>query len=499
MHNTQGFACGPEAVEIWSRDQLRDAFAGCTARSLIIDLTRRGLVPFEAAQQTTAQIGETVEGLMADLPPVLLPNSEGVAAEHIGSWIDFELFGDPARILADRVALRVKEHEPDRVLILLPPRAEELTRADGFLLAQLAATLPARMKLGFPGGVYALPKDLGVEVTVTMPRVLEGAARFPPGGMSAQMHSKLALLGTGIPQGVEAPNSQIYLPPAVRFEGLDFNPGSVTPYAVQWGWSGLPFLIDSADAGTLARFAWRALAARDADLAIYLARLAVERPGDTVFATSALSTILIITQSFAELVRIGGEDGDLNRAWGETLAGSAQGAASAFQAGADANDNSAMGLYLRNIAALADFRVGKPKRALAKQLSIRAALEANLNPSKHLVFINNLNMGRLARAEGDGPGAEELITAAFAARGAQISEHDALYREILLADVGEADGRAARHWTAAAEIFAAQSHPGAISMRAFRKLVSRTPRRFELREIAVGEALRAHASVAKEA
>ncbi|MBY4891198.1 hypothetical protein KUL25_00290 [Rhodobacteraceae bacterium N5(2021)] len=499
MHDTQGCAGGPEVVEIWSEDQLRDALARCAAQSLIVDLTRRGLAPFAAAHQVTAQIGETIEGLLSDLPPVLLPNAEGVAAEHIGSWIDFELFGDPARILADRVALRVTKHNPDRILILMPHTAEDLTRADCLLLARLAAMLPARISLGFSCGAYVLPDDLGVEVIATMPRTMAGAARFPPGSMSVQMQSKLALLGSGIPQGVAAPNGQIYLPPNVRFEGGDFKPDAVAPYAAQWGWSGLPFLIDSADAGTLARFAWRALAARDADLAIHLARLAVERPGDKAFATSALATILIIAQSFAELARIGGEDSNLNRAWGETLAGSAQGAASTFQAAADADDTSAMGLYLRNISALADFRVGKPEVALAKQLSIRAALEADPNPSRHLIFINNLNMGRLARAEGDSSRAAELIAAAFAARGEQVSEHDALYREVLLADVAETDDLAARHWAAAAEVFAAQTHPGAISMRAFRKLVSRPPRPFEMREIAVAEALRAHAPIAEGA
>ncbi|MFY9238117.1 MAG: hypothetical protein WAO78_04425 [Roseovarius sp.] len=488
-----------EACEIWSEGQLRDAFAECTAQSLIIDLTRRGLVPFDAAHQVAVQIGETVEGLLADLPPVLLPGPEGIAAEHIGSWIDFELFGDPARILADRVSARVAEIAPDRVLVLMPPMVEDLIRADGLLLARLAAAVPGRISLGFPAGVYRLPDDLSLAVTPTQPRTREGSARFPPGAISQQMQSKLALLGVCTWQGVVAPNGLVYLPPSVRYENARFTPSGAAPYAPQWGWAGLPFLIDGAEAGILARFAWRALAARDADLAIFLARIAVGRKGDTKFATSALATILIIAQAFAELARIGGENGDLNRAWGETLAGNAQVAASAFHEAAGVKDTSAIGLYLTNISALADFRIGRKDIAWGKQRSIRAALEADSNPSKHMVFINNLNMGRLARAEGDGPGAAQLIAAAFLARDAQISEHDALYQEILLADVAHTDDLAAQHWAGAARIFARQCHPGAISIRAFSKLVSRPPRPFEMREQAVAEALRALGPMAEGA
>lgn len=477
---------------VWSAAQLQAQFASCSARSIIVDLTRRGLAPFEAARQVTAHFETTPQALLQDLPPVLLPSGARVTAAQIGSWIDFELFGDPARILADRVRALVAERDVDQMLVLMPATPSDLTRADGLLLAQLVDLLSSQDRaaiLAYPKSAYALPDDLGLGTSDAVSS--EGIGRTPqfaPGPESSGLRSKVAMLGGETPEGLTAPNGFAYIAPCDRFVAKCRYPETLSHYAADWGWGGLPYLIDTAGADTLARFAWKALEARDVDLAVYLARQAVERDGDQAFARTALATILIIGQSFSELAQIPGDPEDLNRAWGETLAGDAKGAVMAFDQSASGGDT-AMDLYLQNISALADFRTGNRDLAWSKQMGIRAALDATPDASSHLRFINHLNIGRLARAKDDMAEAASNIAQAFKMRGALLSEHDAFYREILLADVAASPAAAQTHWAEAADIFARQAHPGAISIRAFRKVVSRPPRPFELREHAVALAL----------
>ncbi len=482
---------------IWSNRDLAAAFARCGPHGLILDLTRRGLSPFFAAGQLCRQIGLDPESLVAGLPPVLLPRSRQVEAAHIGSWIDFELFGDAPRIVADRLARAMAGRRTDQLLVLLPPDIRDVPRADGLVIAGLARAVSATrtaITFGFPDTVYSLPEDWGIACAATDRRSEADpalpAAGLPPGPDHPGIRERLALLGHPLPDPVPAPNGLGYFAPMHRFAASEPVPAAVAGFAAHWGWLGLPLVLGSASAEELAHHAWRALAALDGELAMDLARRALDRPGDTDFAQTTLATVHIINQAYDALARLAGRTttDSLNQAWGQSLAGDAEQACAVF-AKAKPQDTTAMALYLRNIAALAQFRAGDVDAAWALQTEIRDALRMSSAPFPHLVFINNLNMARLARAQNDPGTARDRLHAAFAARGAYPSEHDRLYYEVLSAGIAPDPETARLCWQRARAIFDAQDHPGAIPQRAFRSITGRLPRRFEAREHAVDEAL----------
>lgn len=489
MPNVQAPFQSFETLVVWTEAEVVAQFKRCSSQSLILDLTRRGLRPFEAAHQVATQCGASVEALLSDLPPIELPKSSAISVKHVGSWMDFELFGDSARIIADRVGALLEKTNIDRLLIMMPPHLDDLPRADGLMIASLINIKAESITLTFPQAIYPLPTDLGVHINaeILAPSIL-GDAHLPPGPVTELLAKKLVMLGVDIGPLVASADGSQFIVPCKRFEDPSLIPDMVSIYAPQWGWDGLAFILNSADADTLARFAWAALRSRDADLAEYIANRAIAAPGDRSFAQSTLATILIINQSFEKLAKVSTDSGDLNRAWGEALAGSADMATEAF-GNANVKPNDVMALYLKNISALAQFRVGNVNVAWATQNTIRGVLDNMDSPAPHLRFVNNLNMGRLARAGGELATAKDLITKAFDARGPHISEHDLFYREVLLADTASTSKDRKAYWNSAATIFMAQHHPGAIPMRAFRKVVSRSPRVFEARELAVAEAI----------
>lgn len=483
-----------QAVAHWTRRDLARLFAACSPRSLILDLCRRGLTPFFAADQICRRFGLDLSAMLADLPEVLLPDAGSVEARHIGSWIDFELFGDSARIVADRVCQAISGKGIDHLVVLMPATIDDLPRADAMLVAGLVRQVDAmngRVTLAFPGGGYDLPADLCIDCTVPQGKheVLLPAT-LPPGPISPAFRSKLDMLGYKAPPAVAAPDDMSYFAACDRFSAAPRVPQTLMTYAENWGWRGLPFTLDALDARQTALFAWRAIGARDADLATCLVELAASRSGDRTFAQTTLATIHIINQTYDALAEIAPHDatGQLNRAWGATLSGDADAAVATFAQAQD-TDNPVIALYLRNIAALAHFRAGDLATAWKKQYEIRDALKHLHPPSPHLFFINNLNLSRLSRAAGDLAEARRYLEAAIAARASGTSEHDDLYAEVLRAGVSGGTETARQHWVRACTIFEAQGHAGAISRRAFRSITGRNPRKFELREIAVREAL----------
>lgn len=484
------------AARAWSEDELAGLLGRCGPRSVILDLARRGLQPFFGAEQVCRQIGLEQEAMLAGLPPVLLPMTGEVGAEHVGSWIDFELFGDAARIVADRVSRAAAARGVDHLLVLMPSTAEHIPRADGLLLAGLAQGADT-VTLAFPGAPYALPEAWAIRcrASVSAPGDLP-EANLPPGPLSHALRTKLALLGYAVPGAVTAPNGWSYFAAAQRYAPEPDVPQVLRDFAADWGWTGLAFTLDTLDAGATAALAWQAMAAHDSELAITLAERASRRPGDQAFARTALATLCIIDQDYERIGEIaaGSQTDRLNRAWGSTLAGDAASARAEFDH-ARPTENAALALYRRNITALAEFRTGNVAQAWAHQRGIRDTLERMDRPSPHLRFVNALNMARLARSEGDRAAARAYLETAFAARGDGLSEHDLLYREVLRAGIAVDKAEARRCWQRAKAIFEAQTCPGAIPKRAFRTIVGRLPERFEAREQAVGDTIGRHAAM----
>jgi hypothetical protein len=474
---------------ILSDADLEALMVSLSSRSLVIDLTRRGLTPFFAADQIAAQTRQTVASFLDDLPPVLLPTDGRLGAEHIGSWIDFELFGDPACILADRLATDLGARDVDHLAVLLPPSVDDLTRADGLVVAAVAR-IAQRVTLSYPGTGYALPTDLGLSTEPPLGPAPINDPALPPGCLSPALRTKLGILGYPVPPGIATSNGTTWLAPCHRAAAEPSVPPALADMAAGWGWKGQFYRLLTASADTLAQDAWRALAAHDADLAGHLAERAVACDDQSDFARTALATIRIIAQDYDALTQSEAptHTDRLNRAWGAALSGDPVQAKAEFSNAQHAGGADAISLYLRNISALAHLRTGDIAGAWRLQHQIRDALATLDRPSPHLVFINSLNMARLARHQGDRAAARDHLAAAFAARDPEQSEHDRLYHAVLSASVAEApDVR--RQWQDARAVFAQQAHPGAIPLRSFRSITGRAPRRFERRDVAVAEAL----------
>jgi len=501
----EGDAVPAEAVRACARDETRRLVEGPGDR-LILDLVRPGLRPHFAGGQLADQLGLEVAALLEDLPPVLLPENGVVEARHVGSWIDLELFGDSAWILADRLAAAIAKRAPDVLVVLMPPEPDELVRGDALILARTARAVHRRggaVVLGYPGRVWPLPPALGIRAEVGAKAALDtrlpaatGMARIG-GGLAPEQARKLELLGLGGAEPIRRPDG------ALLFAAVDRlgKPAPLSAVAAGflegWDWLGLPLLAeDRLDAATLCGFAWRALAARDGGLGCRLADLAVRRFPDDAAAQLCRSSIHIIEQDYAAVAAGPGAADEpgvaLGRAWGKALGDDPAMAWRHFAEACRTAAEDALGLYLRNIAALAAFRCGERREAWRLQREIAAALDRGAVDSPHLVFLNRLNMGRLARAEGRSGEARGLIETAFAARAGQLSEHDHFYRAILLAGLDApdgGDGRPSDHLLEAAAVFAVQDHPDAIPRRTFRSLTGRPLDPLETGSAAVADAL----------
>jgi hypothetical protein len=485
---------------VWTEADLAALLSGLSENALFVDLTRQGMTPFFAAQQICGQLGQSFGRVLADLPPILLPSNGKIEAIHIGSWIDFELFGDVARIAADRVTTMAETRGYDALVVLLPAVEAELTRADGLLigtLVQAAAAQDAQIILTFPNTGYALPSEWtgGLE-SVYEPNIQHRCpAALPPGLIPEGLRPKLALLGYTMPTPCVAPNGVRILAPKYRFAKGPAISDALAAYAVHWDWVGAPFVLNRMPAQRVARYAWEALAARDAEFATRLASQALLHDGDKSFARTTLGTIHIINQAYSELANTNGatETDKINLAWGKTLAGDVSAAIETFKTAEP--QNAVLGLYLRNITALAHFRNGNKAEAWKLQHEIQEQLGELVPASPHLSFINNLNMSRLARDEKDYGTAQSLVNAAFDARRPGLSEHDEFYYLVQSASIAQNPVEKNSYWQNADKVFSGQKHPGAIPSRSFRTVVGRAPNKFEPREIAVAAALESRTSL----
>ena len=479
---------------LWSEADLTALLSELSDQALIVDLTRQGMAPFFAAQQICEQLGEKFEGILEDLPPIILPSKGTIEAKHIGSWIDFELFGDVARIAADRVSALAVTRGFDALVVLLPAEKDQLSRADGLLigtLIQAATVLDAQIILTFPNTDYDLPVEWTGEMEAPATSSPHPTCKpaLPPGLITEGLLPKLALLGYKVPTPCVAPNGAQLLAPEQRFAVAPEIPDVLAAYATHWEWVGVPFVLDKMPAQRVARLAWEALTARDAELATRFASEALLHDGDKSFANTTLGTIHIINQAYGELANssAASETDKINVAWGNTLAGDASAAIETFKRAEP--ENAVLGLYLRNISALAYFRNGNTAKAWQLQHEIQEQLVELKPASPHLSFINNLNMSRLARAENDHDRAQALVDAAFEARRPNLSEHDELYYLVQSASIAQEPADVNACWQNARKVFSEQKHPGAIPSRSFRTIVGRLPHKFENRESAVADAL----------
>lgn len=133
-------------------------------------------------------------------------------------------------------------------------------------------------------------------------------------------------------------------------------------------------------------------------------------------------------------------------------------------------------LYLRNISALAEARIGNPDEALRLEQEITAENGKSEPFDWQLHYVNMVNTARLLRAAGRLDEAREAYMAAFATGAGNLSESDRVYDEACLARLAAERGQpdlAMQHWLRAALAFAAARVPEALAPRCVAMLLAK--------------------------
>ena len=470
------------------------------AATIFVDFMGRGIAPFSAGEQACAQLDTTAADLLDHLPNMVFSADQFGSTTAVEAWLDFEFFGDPERILVDRICSKMDQATFSGLVFMMPASANHMRGFDWLLFRQLAALGKRQNKLVlviFYAQFFDLPEELGLEVRLTG-NTSDGSDfltvdPFFPGLMGTAFATKLTMLGCAPPDSFTTPSGfRLFL--AIRKEGTEpAYSGLIQQLAQDWGWNGAPFRVHTASSAELTGLAWSALAERDMDLAQRLVDVAIQCDPSNAEARQTKGMLAIIAQAYDTLHRqpVADEDLPIFGIWGNAVAGDARRALIGFDSLPQAEVAGAAALFYLNLRALAHARSGELEVAWSLQHELRDRLAADPDSSQHIQFLNCLNMGRLSRFERNYEKAFRLIERAFACREGMLSEHDELYRLVLLAQchAEQADRRAL--YQQACQVFDQQDHPGAIPKRNFQSIVGRAPGPLELREQAVHTVLTA--------
>ena len=125
-------------------------------------------------------------------------------------------------------------------------------------------------------------------------------------------------------------------------------------------------------------------------------------------------------------------------------------------------------LYLLNIFALYQLKIGEIEDALATEREIEERRQRLSRPDRRLQYVNSINIARLYRRLGDLQKAEEYFGDAFSTALGARSESDAIYANVVLAKLYEKYGKhrhAFTYWMRAGLHWAASDTPEAVGGR----------------------------------
>ncbi len=138
-------------------------------------------------------------------------------------------------------------------------------------------------------------------------------------------------------------------------------------------------------------------------------------------------------------------DYKISLGWGRVLSGDAPGAYQVFSS-IDVptmnNIESPIDLYLCNIYALVLLRVNKPNEAMAIELAINRHLTKLVEPNYHLNYINNFNLSRLYRLQGNINLEQAYFNGVLETTDGLRTESDQIYFNLTQAAIFERQGQA---------------------------------------------------------
>lgn len=485
------------------------ARAGAPGRILLADLGLGGWRGHHAARELFDAAG------LAFPEPARPPRAaSGFSyAGLISRGIDAEARGNGVALRALELAVALVEclhaHAPVSVLVIAPRFGIALGADNRWFLQFLEQGLgegPHRFALVCGGPP---PPDLPPAWRLEAAPSTESAAReampdgrsrllaLVPGMLTPSLLAELDL-AEAAPALIEMGESYLVPPsarrPPAEAARFDFDDLAAASKGVAWlrcyaQIHGNNFFVEPA---FLAEQAWQSFGQGANDIALLLLdrAIACERAPDARDALRAQQQgMRIAMHRFADAAKAGAPSGSVTgignflvkaKGWSLVMSGAAA-AGRRFLADARAFPGTVAAgsiddLYLRNITALAEARVGNPDEALRLEQEITAENGRSEPFDWQLHYVNMVNTARLLRAAGRLDEAREAYMAAFATGAGNLSESDRVYDEACLARLAAERGRpdlAMQHWLRAALAFAAARVPEALAPRCVAMLLAK--------------------------
>lgn len=444
-----------------------------------------------------------------DLPPY---------AETIGAAIDAETRGDAATLHALELARRFVEATGDgrpRIFLVLLPRFGLAHEPEDLLFIRFLAhglrTGPSRLVLAsadpgvpiVPGGWVVRWRQAPASAPHTGPG---GLLSLVPGVVEPEVSAAIAGLDHGgLPGHLPLAGGRLMIVPELRRPPCDvprLEYDRLAAVSRHFGWLeayaqsfGNNFFVDP---WFLCGEAWRRFAEGGHGLALRLLRRAItcsRTPTQHAICQSLAQGIQIALQRFEEAAEVPDPSatvpqalrGFLLQAKGWALAMTDQPAA------ADAYLRAARGLlepfickqerlYLMNIWALSQLKLGHAEAALATEKEIEAGIAAEGELDSRLYYINALNTARLYRRRADFDAAARYYRRSFATTLGVRSVSDSIYANFCLAALEAQRGAQAEafpYWLRACLHWASSDVPEALAPRVVASILGRKPIRVE--------------------
>jgi tetratricopeptide (TPR) repeat protein len=512
-------APGPPTVAAVTVEGLADLAAHLAreapgARPVVADLTLGAWRGQAAAHDLCRQLGVAPPEPVQPTPAAHAGGEHGDYVDTIGRLVDTESAGDGVVTSALAAARRVcgaLQDGPARAVVVIAPRfgnaweREDLLFA-GFLARGLHGSRHAFLLAAGPGATLpgwrlqwrapvppaaSPPVQAGSTLAALVPGVLDADTAALLGG-EGMLASGAALPLDG---GCVLPDPALRHAPAVLGE-LVFD--DLAERAAGAGWlrayarchgtpaeADQPLLCDEA----AVRFAegGYGIAAR----LLQVARVRAPNEAWRASVDVQLQGMRIALMRFAEAAAEPEPAAELPpglrgallqcRAWGLVMTGRAREAEPCFDEAIRllaGSTSERYELYLLNIAALTQLRLGRLERALEMEKRIEAALAARARPDWHLGYINAINQARLYRRAGQLDEAERYYARAFQGTLGLRSPSDLVYVNVCWAQLATQAGRpreAFAGWLRAALHWVADEVPEALAPRVARAIVEGEP------------------------
>ncbi len=466
---------------------------------LFVDLTYGGWRPHQAAFELSLQLdcAPPHQELLTNVPS---QPAEIEFVDIVGHGIDSEARGEAVLLMAGRQARRIAElldGEPARIAVLAPRFGFSWGEENWWFLELLTRELTGRglpppLYLTAPGNGCALPQGGEVlELLLDAPRKPAGIAGWHPGILDPELARAPAIELADSPHLVLRGGCALLHPTcrrdprAAAREEFDRYTAAVAGRTWEEAFGlcfGHPLFVR---APVLVERAWQAFASGAVELALRLGRRAEAcsyAPLERAVALASLQGIRIATHRFEEAAAAPdpppagpahlGRFLCLTRGWGRVMTGDPEGAEHDFEAVGDEARGEAdpyERLYLDNIRALHLLRRGESVAARRLEEAIREALDAMAEPDSRLVFVNALNLARLARRAGEIERSARFYRRAFRTSDGLRSPSEHVHRNVIEAAIAASRGddlEAARCWLRAALHWLSMEVPEALGVRA---------------------------------